>query len=583
MTSVPTALRACALLLLLAARLRITTASVRPHIIFIVADDLGWNDVSFHGSDQIPTPNIDALAFNGIILNNHYVQPVCTPTRASLMTGRYPIHLGMQGYPLMAAEPRGMPEGKILPQYLKDLGYVTRAVGKWHLGYYRKQMTPTFRGFDSHFGYYGGFVSYYDYILQDVYNGTPYSGFGLRRNLSVAWDKVGQYATDVFTEEAVSVIEQHDDRDPLFLYLAHVAPHAGNRGKLLEAPQDVINRFPYIPDPDRRTYAAMIAKLDESVGRVMTALQDRDMLDNSIVVFISDNGAPTIGTYPNWGSNWPLRGVKETLWEGSVKGVALMWSNLLHQTPRVSHQLMHVSDWLPTLYSAAGGNTLDLARNMDGVDQWESLLYNLVSRRDEVLINIDEKTRNAAIRLHNWKLVIGTTRGGRYDGYFGASGREDPATPPYNATAVVASPAGAALAHAMQVRYRRPTREDVIATLRASATVRCEPNSTFNAPPCNPAQSGEPCLYDVASDPCELNNLARTYDNVALHLRQQLVRRRAGLVPQANLPVDAAGADPRRWNFTWIPWGECSPPPGDPQLCVPTPLPNRPSDYPVSS
>nr|CAD7402131.1 unnamed protein product [Timema cristinae] len=168
----------------------------RPHIIFIVADDMGWNDISFHGSDQIPTPNIDALAFNGVILNSQYAQPVCTPSRAALMTGKYPIHTGetviplqrtvihgqkvqlllplcpplfkgMQGYPLLGAEPRGLPPGKLLPEYLRELGYTNRAIGKWHLGFYKRELTPTYRGFDSHLGYWTGFVSYYDYILQD--------------------------------------------------------------------------------------------------------------------------------------------------------------------------------------------------------------------------------------------------------------------------------------------------------------------------------------------------------------------------------------------------------------------------------
>lgn len=550
-------------------------AANRPHIIFIMADDLGWNDVSFHGSDQIPTPNIDALAYNGIILNNHYVQPMCTPSRAALMTGKYPMHIGMQGYPILAAEPRGLPEGKILPQYLKELGYTTRAIGKWHLGFYKKELTPTFRGFDSHLGYWAGYVSYYDYILQDVYPEGEFAGFDLRRNLSSAWDLAGHYATDVFTDEAVRIIQTHDAQDPLFLYLAHLAPHAGNRGKFLEAPQSIIDKFHYISDPNRRTYAAMVSKLDESVGRVVNALQAKNMLDNSVIVFISDNGAPTVGHYPNWGSNWPLRGIKETLWEGSVKGVSVVWSPQLHQVPRVSHQLMHISDWLPTLYAAAGGDTVQMEKTMDGLDQWDRLVYNLVSRRDEVLLNIDEKTRNAALRLHNWKLVIGTTKGGEFDGYFGESGNQDPGTPAYNASAVFHSAAGKALARALQARFGRPTREEVMYSLRSSATLRCEPNSTFNAPPCNPAQSGEPCLYDVESDPCELNNLARTYENVALHLRQLLVRRRAGLVPQANLAVDAVSGDPRRWNRTWIPWGDCSPP-LDAALCTVTADSRRP-------
>nr|CAD7413544.1 unnamed protein product [Timema poppensis] len=345
----------------------------RPHIIFIVADDMGWNDVSFHGSDQIPTPNIDALAFNGVILNSQYAQPVCTPSRAALMTGKYPIHTGMQGYPLLGAEPRGLPPGKLLPEYLRELGYTNRAIGKWHLGFYKRELTPTYRGFDSHLGYWTGFVSYYDYILQDKYTDGEFSGFDLRRNLTLARDLVGQYATDVFTDEAVRIISTHRETEPLFLYLAHLAPHAGNRGKLLEAPQEVVNKFDYIADPNRRTYAgeglqknknntrrAMVSKLDDSVGRVTEALQRRGMLGDSVIVFMSDNGGSTIGDFPNWGSNYPLRGLKDTLWEGGVRVPGFIWSPLLQQTPRVSNQVMHITDWLPTLYTAAGLFTLQL-------------------------------------------------------------------------------------------------------------------------------------------------------------------------------------------------------------------------------
>ncbi|KAJ4450929.1 hypothetical protein ANN_02364, partial [Periplaneta americana] len=513
----------------------------------------GWNDVGFHGSDQIPTPNIDVLAYNGVILNSHYVQPSCTPTRAALMTGRYPIHTGMQGNSLLAAEPRGLPPGKILPQYLKDLGYITRAVGKWHLGFYKKEVTPTYRGFDSYMGNWNGYVSYFDYILQEHYSDGEYNGFDLRRNLSTAWDLSGHYATDVYTDEAVRIIQSHDASPlgpPLFLYLAHLAVHSGNRGKLLEAPQAEIDKFKHISDPNRRTYAAMVSKLDESVGRVVQALQRRHMLENSIIVFLSDNGAPTKGRYPNWGSNWPLKGVKETLWEGSVRSVGLIWSPLLQQTPRVSNQLMHVTDWLPTLYSAAGGHVGHLRHDLDGVDQWDVLVYNLASRRTEMLLNIDERARTAAIRYHNWKLIIGSIRNGALDGYFGDDGKET-SYPGYNESSVVHSLAGRAIIAASSSVYINPTRAHQIPYIRSSATIPCPSRNSFANIPC---VKEELCLYDIDNDPCESNNLAQTHVNVALHLRSLLVRQRSTLVKQYNLAPEAKEADPKRWNNTWSPW-----------------------------
>ncbi|PNF39716.1 Arylsulfatase B [Cryptotermes secundus] len=544
--------RVLLLLLLLATP---CTAAIygRPHIILILADDLGWNDVSFHGSDQIPTPNIDALAYNGVILNSHYVQPTCTPTRAAFMTGRYPVHLGMQGNSLVAAESRGLPPGKILPQYLKDLGYTTRAVGKWHLGFYKPEVTPTYRGFDSHLGYWNDYVSYYDYILQERYSDGEYNGFDLRRNLSAAWELAGRYATDVFTDEAVRIIQGHDASPlgpPLFLYLAHLAVHAGNRGKLLEAPQQEIDKFRHIRDPNRRTYAAMVSKLDESVGRVVQALQRRHMLESSVILFLSDNGAPSKGRQPNWGSNWPLKGVKETLWEGGVRGVGLIWSPLLQQTPRVSSQLMHVTDWLPTLYTAAGGHVASLRHDLDGVDQWESLVYNLASPRREILHNIDERGRTAAVRFHNWKLIIGTVRSSALNGYFG-HGELDASYPAYNETSVVNSMAGRAIIAASSSVYINPTRAHQISLLRSSAQITCPSNNSLGIPPCS---GKELCLYDIESDPCESSNLAETHRSVALRLRALLSAHRNALVKQSNLQPDVRGANPKRWNGTWSPW-----------------------------
>jgi arylsulfatase B len=151
----------------------------------------------------------------------------------------------------------------------------------------------------------------------------------------------------------------------------------------------------------------MVSKLDDSVGAVFEALDSKNMLQNTIVVFLSDNGAPTVGLFHNWGSNYPLRGIKDTLFEGGIRTVACIWSPLLVQSSRVSTDLIHITDWLPTLFTAVGGDLGVLDLEIDGIDQWSSLVYDLPSARNDIPLNIDEKTRNAALRFSNWKLIIG--------------------------------------------------------------------------------------------------------------------------------------------------------------------------------
>ncbi|XP_018571894.1 arylsulfatase B-like [Anoplophora glabripennis] len=528
-------------------------AADQPNIVLIVADDLGWNDVGFHGSNQIPTPNIDALAYNGIILNSHYVQSTCTPSRTALLTGKYPMRLGMQGYPLLPAEKRAVPEGKLLPEYFKDLGYSTHLIGKWHLGYSSWNETPTFRGFDHHFGYYNGFISYYDYLSTWTFNDKEYTGFDLRKDGVPAFEEVGKYVTDAFTEHAVKTIEENDGTKPLFLMVAHTATHAGNVGKLLEAPQETINKFKHVEDSNRRTYAAMVSKLDDSVGTIVEALANKNMLSNSIVVFLSDNGAATVApAYANWGSNYPLRGVKQTLFEGGIRGAAFIYSPLLVQSGRVSTDLMHITDWLPTLYSAAGGDIGLLDPDLDGIDQWSSLVYDLPSPRNDILINIDEKTRNAGLRFYNWKLIVGTSLNGTYNDYYGHLVMGDIEPRSYDTASVFDSPAGRSVRKASYT----PLTEVEYEAVRRAATLTClEPKAKKN--PCDPA-SGAVCLYDIPSDPCEENDLAKFFPSVVRRMKRALVDYRKGLVPQADADIDIEVAQPKLFRYTWNPWVNCA-------------------------
>ncbi|KAK1124469.1 hypothetical protein K0M31_006820 [Melipona bicolor] len=565
-----------------------------------ICDHHGWNDVSFHGSDQIPTPNIDALAYNGIILNNHYVPALCTPSRSSLMTGKNPIHLGMQHSVLYPTEPRGLPlSEKLLPEYLKEIGYRTHAVGKWHLGYFRKEYTPTYRGFESHFGYWNGLQDYYTHITQEPDpQYSEYKGFDMRRNLTVAWDTVGKYATDIFTNEAVRLINDHDTSRPMFLYLAHLAPHKGNEDQLLRAPDEEIAKFSYILNLERRIQAGkrtirltlffsniflhkfvsvkfikclitVVSKLDQSVGEVIDALRNRGMLENSIVVFMSDNGAPTEGILSNQGSNYPLRGIKDSPWEGGTRGVAAIWSSLIKKSKRVSNQMMFMSDWLPTLLSAAGVNRKQLG-NIDGFDLWPVLVSDRISPRSEIVINIDDLSNYAAIRRGDFKYIIGRTETG--SAWLGASGNSSEGTSPqYDPYKVLYSKTGIAISgivtakQAMKLKGRKTisktnfqerilTIKD-ISEMRKEAQIKCnikEKNKIF----CEPIIA--PCLFNIKNDPCEMVNLAEKRPVILAMFKKILMKHRLSVILPSNLNGDPK-ANPLLWNNTWTSWDEPNP------------------------
>nr|XP_050849642.1 arylsulfatase B [Vespula vulgaris] len=515
------------------------TSTNRPNIIFILADDLGWNDVGFHGSGQIPTPNIDALAYSGLLLDKYYVTPICTPSRSALMTGKYPIHIGMQHGVLKGAEPRGLPlNEKILPEYLQDLGYSTHIVGKWHLGFYKKEYTPTYRGFNSHVGYWSGHHDYFDHTAVE----EPYWGLDMRRDLKTAWELHGQYSTDVFTQEAVQLIENHNATQPLFLYIAHAAVHSGNPYNPLPAPDFEVARHTSIADYNRRRFAGMLTKLDQSVGQVVKALYEKDLLKNSVIIFSTDNGGPAAGFNLNAASNWPLRGVKNTLWEGGVRGTGLLWSSHLNRPGRVSRQMIHITDWLPTLLSIAGSDTSNLT-NIDGINLWEALRDDKESPRRTILHNIDDIFRVSAITVGDWKLMQGSTYNGAWDGWYGPSGREWV----YNIGAVIGGMAGRAI-----TSLGLSLTPEKIHELRDSSLIKCPPKND-SLPACKPLEA--PCLFNVHQDPCEDNNLAQELPTILKKLQEEVKKFNATAIPPSNLPWNKK-ADPKLWDHTWTNFGD---------------------------
>ena len=367
----------------------------RPHIVYIVADDLGFADVGFRGSD-IKTPNIDKLAAEGTILQQFYTQPLCTPTRAALMTGRYPLRYGLQVGVIPSGGRYGLAADEfILPQVLKEAGYATRMVGKWHLGHADRAMWPRQRGFDY---FYGALVGEIDHFKHETAHGDP---DWFRDNEPV--EEEG-YDTELFGADAVKQIEEHDPASPLFLYLAFTAPHTP-----YQAPQAYLDRFPDIADENRRAYAGMVSAMDDQIGNVVAALEAKGIREDTLIVFHSDNGGTRSKMFAGEGAvggdlpprNDPLREGKGSLYEGGTRVVALAnWPG--HVPAGEATGVMHVVDMLPTLAGLTGADTAKV-KTLDGMDVWQVIEAGQDSPRQDMVYNVDPTA--GAIRDGKWKLV----------------------------------------------------------------------------------------------------------------------------------------------------------------------------------
>ncbi len=365
----------------------------RPNIVYILADDLGWKDVGFHGSD-IQTPNLDRLAETGARLEQFYAQPMCTPTRAALLTGRYPMRYGLQTLVILPDQTYGLPTNeRLLPQALKEAGYSTALVGKWHLGHAKREYWPRQRGFDYH---YGPLIGEIDYFTHEMHGQKDW----YRNNRPL---KETGYVTTLLGQDAVRLIGRHDPKNPLFMYLAFTAPHTP-----YQAPQEFLDRYKHIADPSRRAYAAMITAMDHQIGNVLQALEARGMRENTIVVFHSDNGGvrtamfagqiETKGKLP--ADNGPYRDGKGSLYEGGTRVVSLInWAGKIK--PATINETIHVVDLFPTLVKLAGGK-LEGGFPLDGLDMWPTLGEGAPSPRKEVVYNIE--MFRGALRQGDWKL-----------------------------------------------------------------------------------------------------------------------------------------------------------------------------------
>jgi arylsulfatase A-like enzyme len=345
----------------------------RPNILLIVADDLGYNDVGFQGCRDIPTPNLDRLAASGIRCTSGYVSyPVCSPSRAGFLTGRYQQRFGHEFNPVWdpTSTTIGLPLTQTtLADALRDAHYTTGMVGKWHQGAH-PQFHPNRRGFDEFFGFLGGGHRYLPGAHTDVEIGAGKKGSPvdaehaspLLRN-SVEEPERGELTTRL-GEEATAFVTRHaHDAQPWFLYFAFNAPH-----NPLQARADMLQRFAGIKDERRRTYAAMVATLDESVGRVLTALDASGRRDNTLIVFFSDNGGPMTKRNANASLNTPLRGQKGDVFEGGIRvPFVVSWPARLRAGAAYDQPVSSL-DIFPTALAVAGVRRESRLPPLDGVD-----------------------------------------------------------------------------------------------------------------------------------------------------------------------------------------------------------------------
>ena len=356
----------------------------KPNILFIMADDLGWNDVGYHGS-EIRTPNIDRLAASGVELDRYYAFPLCSPTRAALLSGRSPFSLGIDG-PM--GDEGGIATGvQTIADYLGAEGYQTWLAGKWHLGHAHVKYFPHNRGFDKFYGHVGGTLDYYTHLFV--------GGLDWQRN-GVSVEEEG-YSTHLLTDEAIELIRKRDKERPFFLYLAYNAPHTP-----LMAPDEAIAKVSHIEDERRRVYAAMVETLDEGIGKVITAVEDEGLLGETIVVWASDNG----GSLQAGASNRPLRAGKGAVFEGGIRVPGLVsWRGEL-EAGRKLGQMVTAHDWMPTFFAAAGLN-LPPDKHRYGQDMWPAIADGeQVDRHDTVI----GARGSFAVFRDEWKYVRNVNR-----------------------------------------------------------------------------------------------------------------------------------------------------------------------------
>lgn len=391
------------------------SAAEKPNVIVIVADDLGWNDVGYHGGD-IETPALDRLAKEGMQLDRFYTTPICSPTRAALMTGRDPMKLGIAYGVIMPWDTNGVhPDEHFMPQSFKAAGYQTAMVGKWHLGHAQQSYHPNERGFDHFYGHLHTEVGFY----------PPFSNQGgkdFQRN-GVSIDDEG-YETYLLADEVTRYIRERDTEKPFFVYMPFIAPHTP-----LDAPKDLQEKYKDINTDlqparsfwtdfsrqsskmrgrpsSRPMYAAVVDGMDQAINQVLNTLDDQGIADDTIVLFMSDNGGAAFE--PGGADNVPLRGGKGETFEGGIRVISLIrWPENIPAGEKMA-QIMSVMDVFPTLAQAADIPAKN-RRPFDGRSMWPAINQGKRQPREDFLFFTSEIPLTGHFNFtafnDDWKLV----------------------------------------------------------------------------------------------------------------------------------------------------------------------------------